>query len=73
MGIVQRLTAQVGAILTQRGLMLVTAETFTGGQLAQIAVSVRDSAHWFDRGFVAYSERALREMLGVAEHIMKTD
>ena len=67
MGMVERLAAQLGAALARRGFMLVTAETFTGGALGHVCISVEGSTVWFDRGYLAYSERAIREMLGVAQ------
>ena len=45
--------------------MLVTAESCTGGWAAQAVTSVPGSSDWFERGFVAYSNAAKRELLGV--------
>jgi nicotinamide-nucleotide amidase len=55
----------VGARLTAKGLKLATAESCTGGWVAQVATSISGSSEWFDRGFVTYSNDAKREMLGV--------
>jgi nicotinamide-nucleotide amidase len=60
-----RLAAQVGAHLKARGLMLATAESCTGGWVAQAVTSISGSSEWFERGFVTYSDRAKRELLGV--------
>ena len=57
----------VGERLVQRGWSLVTAESCTGGWIAQTATAVSGSSAWFDRGFVTYSNRAKMEVLGVAE------
>jgi len=66
------LAKQLGAALEAKNLMLVTAESCTGGQVAEIITSVSGSASWFDRGFVTYSNIAKQEMLGVhAETIEK--
>ena len=59
------LAAQVGARLKARDLVLATAESCTGGWVAQAITSVSGSSDWFDRGFVTYSDTAKREMLGV--------
>jgi nicotinamide-nucleotide amidase len=59
------LAARVGARLRKRGLKLVTAESCTGGWIAQAVTSVSGSSAWFERGFVTYSNEAKREMLGV--------
>jgi len=56
---------ELGARLQKHGYYLVVAESCTGGWVAEAITSVPGSSHWFDRGFVAYSEAAKREMLGV--------
>ncbi|MSQ89449.1 MAG: nicotinamide-nucleotide amidohydrolase family protein [Betaproteobacteria bacterium] len=47
--------------------MLVTAESCTGGWVAQAVTSVAGSSDWFERGYVTYSNAAKREALGVRE------
>jgi nicotinamide-nucleotide amidase len=59
------LAQSVGLMLEQAGLMLVTAESCTGGWLAQCITAVPGSSGWFDRGYVTYSNAAKTEMLGV--------
>lgn len=59
--------AAVGAALKRRGLMLTTAESCTGGWVAQVITGVAGSSEWFDRGFVTYTNTAKQEMLGVAQ------
>src|SRR3712207_6376087 len=51
---------------SERGLMLATAESCTGGMLASLLTDVQGVAHTFDRGFVTYSYEAKNEMLGVS-------
>ena len=60
-----KLAKQLGAILEAKGLMLATAESCTGGQIAQVVTCVSGSASWFERGFITYSNTAKQEMLGV--------
>src|SRR5512135_3018157 len=60
------LAMQVGAGLKARGLMLATAESCTGGWVAQAVTAIAGSSDWFDRGFVTYSDAAKQEMLGVS-------
>ncbi len=60
------LARRVGAALLERGLMLATAESCTGGWIAEVVTEVSGSSQWFERGFVTYSNRAKQEMLGVA-------
>lgn len=48
-----------------RELMLVTAESCTGGLLASLFTDVEGFSHAFERGFVVYTEDAKHELLGV--------
>jgi nicotinamide-nucleotide amidase len=59
------LATLAGARLKARGLKLVTAESCTGGWVAQAVTAVSGSSDWFERGFVTYSNEAKQEMLGV--------
>lgn len=59
------LAAQVGEALKTHGMMLVTAESCTGGGVAQAVTDVAGSSAWFERGFVTYTNQAKVEMLGV--------
>jgi nicotinamide-nucleotide amidase len=61
----QKLSRTVGERLKAAGAMLVTAESCTGGWVAQALTSVAGSSEWFERGFVTYSDDAKRELLGV--------
>jgi nicotinamide-nucleotide amidase len=53
--------------LKDRGLMLVTAESCTGGWVSEAVTRVPGSSDWFERGFVTYTYISKREMLGVKE------
>ncbi len=59
------LAKRVGERLKARRATVVTAESCTGGWVAQAITSVDGSSTWFDRGFVTYSNDAKRELLGV--------
>ena len=59
------LAKAVGQRLSNEGLMLVTAESCTGGWVAQAITEVAGSSDWFERGFVTYSNVSKQEMLGV--------
>ena len=61
----EKLSRTVGERLKSAGAMLVTAESCTGGWVAQALTSIAGSSEWFERGFVVYSDDAKREMLGV--------
>ncbi len=56
---------KVAERLKVRGGMIVTAESCTGGWVAQELTAIAGSSAWFDRGFVTYSNEAKQEMLGV--------
>ena len=55
----------LAAELVQRGLMLATAESCTGGLIAASCTEISGSSAWFERGFVTYSNAAKTELLGV--------
>ena len=61
------LAEKLGAALKAKGLMLTTAETCTGGWIAQAVTAVPGSSELFERGFVTYTNIAKQEMLGVPE------
>ena len=61
----ETLSEQVGSCLLARRLMLATAESCTGGWVAQAITAEAGSSQWFERGFVTYSNTAKMEMLGV--------
>ena len=60
-----RLAERVGRALAERGLMLATAESCTGGWVAKVMTDVAGSSGWFERGFVTYSNQAKQDLLGV--------
>ncbi|HEY5993816.1 MAG TPA: CinA family protein [Gallionellaceae bacterium] len=65
------LAAQVGEMLKAHGLMLATAESCTGGGVAQAVTEIPGSSEWFERGFVTYANSAKIEMLGVSEETLR--
>lgn len=64
------LAAQVGKALQQKGLILSTAESCTGGGVAQAVTEVAGSTGWFDCGFVTYSNASKTELLDVPDALM---
>ncbi len=52
-------------------MMLATAESCTGGGVAQAITEVAGSSAWFERGFVTYSNLSKQQMLGVREATIK--
>lgn len=65
-----KLAEEVGAALESRKMMLVTAESCTGGWVAEAVTRVPGSSDWFERGFVTYTYVSKREMLGVDGEIL---
>jgi nicotinamide-nucleotide amidase len=63
--VLQPLARRLGARLKRSGLKLATAESCTGGWIAQAVTAIAGSSEWFDRGFVTYSNAAKRDLLGV--------
>ena len=64
----QRIIADAAALLEacrERGILLATAESCTGGLLAATFTAIPGSSDVLDRGFVTYSNAAKSEMLGV--------
>jgi len=68
---VKDLAEGIGAALARRKAKLVTAESCTGGWVAQLVTSVAGSSAWFERGFVTYSDDAKHEALGVSWEVLK--
>lgn len=57
--------ALLAQALQQRGWLLATAESCTGGLIAAACTERAGSSHWFERGFVTYSNASKTELLGV--------
>ena len=57
--------ALLADLMLNQGLILVTAESCTGGMIAAACTDLAGSSAWFERGFVTYSNAAKTDMLGV--------
>lgn len=55
----------LGARLRAARVMMVTAESCTGGWIAKTVTDIAGSSEWFDCGMVAYSYEAKQALLGV--------
>jgi nicotinamide-nucleotide amidase len=64
---VEALAVRVGTALKAKRAMLVTAESCTGGWVAQAVTAIAGSSDWFERGFVTYSNASKIELLGVRD------
>ena len=61
----RELAEGVAALMRERKLMLVTAESCTGGFIAKVLTDLPGSSAWFDAGVVTYSYEAKEALLGV--------
>jgi nicotinamide-nucleotide amidase len=66
------LSRAVLALCRQRGWMVATAESCTGGLIAAALTDVAGSSDVVDRGFVTYSNAAKTAMLGVPAELIAT-
>lgn len=59
-------------LLKQKNMMIVTAESCTGGLLATTLTHKAGASEYFDRGFVTYSNEAKHEQLDVPQDTLDT-
>lgn len=65
------LAESVAQLLQQRGQMLITAESCTGGWIAKTMTDIAGCSAWFEGGVVAYSYEAKEALLGVNPHTLE--
>jgi nicotinamide-nucleotide amidase len=63
----------VGHLLTDAGVSVATAESCTGGLIAQRLTDVPGSSAYFLGGIVAYSNAAKAALLGVSEAVLESE
>jgi len=63
----------VGRLLTERGLSVATAESCTGGLIAERMTDVPGSSVYFLGGIVAYSNAAKTSLLDVPEALLESE
>src|SRR5690554_3130309 len=62
---------RLGMVCREKGLRIATAESCTGGWVAQVLTEIPGSSQWFDAGYVTYSNSAKQHMLGVPAQTLK--
>ncbi len=65
------LSVRVGRRLLDRGLLLATAESCTGGWVAKAMTDIAGSSQWFAEGWVTYGNASKQARLGVAAAVLK--
>ncbi len=65
------LSSAVGKLLIQKKVMLVTAESCTGGMLGEQLTAVSGASRFYHGGWITYSNTQKRNELQVKPHILK--
>ncbi|WP_349352895.1 MULTISPECIES: competence/damage-inducible protein A [unclassified Flagellimonas] len=65
-----RVEKQIGALLKDRGMTLSTAESFTGGSIAERITKVPGASHYFKGSLVCYATEAKIKVLGVPQALI---
>ena len=64
------IAAELLVLAGEKGVMLTTAESCTGGKVAAALTDLPGSSAMMERGFVTYTNAAKVEMLGVSEETL---
>lgn len=70
---ISQLVTQVADRLLAKKLIMATAESCTGGWIAQSLTALAGSSDWFDAGFITYSNQAKQNMLSVPSQLFLHD
>lgn len=65
------LAARLGVALLSQSAQVTTAESCTGGGIAEAITRVAGSSAWFEAGFVTYSNTQKTRQLQVPEHLFE--
>jgi nicotinamide-nucleotide amidase len=68
---ITELARRLGRSCRRRKVVLVAAESCTGGGLAEAITRISGSSRWFERGMVTYTNVAKKEMLGVSRRTLE--
>lgn len=69
--VITELAARAGAALKAAGASLTTAESCTGGGIAEAITRISGSSAWFGQGWVTYSNKAKARELGVPAELLR--
>ncbi len=67
----QALESQIGTLLREKGLKLITAESFTGGLISDRITNIAGSSEYFLGGLITYAYEAKVALLGVSWDTLK--
>ena len=65
------LSEQLGGLLRSKGLLMGTAESCTGGRIANMVTLLAGSSDYFVGGVVSYSNEVKHNVLGVSEDSLR--
>lgn len=65
------LSEQLGGLLRSKGLLMGTAESCTGGRIANMVTLVAGSSDYFVGGVISYSNEVKHNVLGVSEDSLR--
>jgi len=66
----EKIEMVLGRILQEKGLMMATAESCTGGYMAHLITSLAGSSAWYAGSVVSYANKVKTNVLGVSEAIL---
>ncbi|PJJ07087.1 nicotinamide-nucleotide amidase [Flavobacterium sp. 1] len=67
----ETLEVSLGKILTRKNKTISTAESCTGGSIAQLLSSVPGASNYFKGSVVAYSTEVKQNVLGISKHLIE--
>lgn len=70
---ITQLAGQVGQALQAAHATLATAESCTGGGIAEAITRIAGSSAWLERGWVTYSNKSKVVELGVSPEVIRAD
>lgn len=66
------LEAELGEVLREKKATIAIAESCTGGLISHRITNIPGSSEYFERGVVAYSNKAKIDYIGVSEEILSS-
>ena len=67
---INQLSSQLGAALLSKSAIVTTAESCTGGGVAQAITDIAGSSKWFHCGYITYANHAKQKTLGVSAEVL---